>query len=281
MDLPPGLRLSIESQPSATDIDKIGNALDAYNRQYFGETGYSRMGLFVRDEGGEILAGLVGSTYAGWLFVADLWVHADLRRRGIGTQLLELAESRAVELGCHSAMLDTFSFQGPAFYPRFGYRVYGALDYPPNHRRYFLWKSLQSAAASHGVRLLPVSVKAVLFEADRVVLLENERREWELPGGRLEPGEDPPACLMREVAEELGVDVTVDKIIDSWVYEVLPGREVLIVTYGVRRADQREMRVSDEHRRFGLFSLGELEQLPIAEGYRRAVREWAAQCGIG
>ncbi len=281
MDLPAGLRLSIETQPSTADIDKIGNALDAYNRQFLGETGYSRMGLFVRNEGGEILAGLAGSTYAGWLFVADLWVHADLRRRGIGTHLLDLAERRAVDLGCHSAMLDTFSFQGPAFYPRFGYRLYGALDYPPRHRRYFLWKPLRSAASSNLVKLFPVSVKAVLFEASRVVLLENEREQWELPGGRLEPGEDPATCLVREVAEELGVTVIVEQILDSWVYEVLPGREVLIVTYGVRRVDQREMRVSDEHRRLGLFALDELQQLPMAEGYRRSVRGWAAQCGIG
>lgn len=36
----------------------------------------------------------------------------------------------------------------------------------------------------------PVSVKAVLVDpAQRVVLLENERGEWELPGGKLEGGE--------------------------------------------------------------------------------------------
>ena len=50
----------------------------------------------------------------------------------------------------------------------------------------------------------PVSIKGVLVEAGRVVLLENERDEWELPGGRLEPGEAPETCLVREFAEELG-----------------------------------------------------------------------------
>lgn len=280
MDLPAGLRLSVEDRPSAADIDKIGNALDSYNRQFLGDTAYSRMGLFVRNGGGEIMAGLVGTTYAGWLFVADLWVHADFRRRGIGTQLLAAAERRAAKLGCHSAMLDTFSFQGPAFYPRFGYQLYGALDYPPNHRRFFLWKPLKPAAASNLVKLFPVSVKAVLFEAERVVLLENERRQWELPGGRLETGENPVSCLVREVAEELGAEVAVEAILDSWVCEVLPGREVLIVTYGVRRLDRREMRVSGEHQRIGLFGLGELSGLPMAEGYRASIRSWAAQCGI-
>jgi 8-oxo-dGTP pyrophosphatase MutT (NUDIX family)/GNAT superfamily N-acetyltransferase len=281
VELPAGLRLSIEDQPSAADINSVGMALDAYNRAFLGDTGYTRMGLFVRSDAGEIRAGLVGSTYAGWLFVADLWVHADLRRRGIGSQLLALAERRANELGCHSAMLDTFSFQAPTFYPRFGYRLYGALDYPPRHRRYFLWKPLKPEGAGSFDKLFPVSVKGVLFEADRVVLLENERRQWELPGGRLETGEEPTACLMREVAEELGIVVAVETILDSWVYEVLAGREVLIVTYGVQRTDWRPMRVSGEHQRIGLFTLEELGGLPIAEGYRRSIRAWAVQSGTG
>ena len=38
---------------------------------------------------------------------------------------------------------------------------------------------------------LPASINGVLVEAGRVVLLENERDEWELSGGRLEPDEAP------------------------------------------------------------------------------------------
>jgi 8-oxo-dGTP pyrophosphatase MutT (NUDIX family) len=48
----------------------------------------------------------------------------------------------------------------------------------------------------------PVSIKGVLVEAGRVVLLENDRDEWELPGGRLEPGEPPETCLVREFAKK-------------------------------------------------------------------------------
>lgn len=282
MDLPAGLRLCIEDEPAVADIDSIGMALDHYNREHLGDTRYSRCGVFVRNAQGEIMAGLVGSTYAGWLFVAMLWVHAELRRQGIGSALLAVAERRAIARGCHSAMLDTFSFQGPAFYPRFGYRLYGALDYPPSHRRYFFWKPLSAEAGSNLVKLFPVSVKGVLFEQNRAVLLENERGEWELPGGRLDPGENPPACLAREVAEELGIEVTIDTILDSWVYEVLPGRDVLIVTYGVRRSrDDDDLRVSNEHRRYKLFALDELNEFPLAEGYRRSIRAFAARCGIG
>lgn len=226
------------------------------------------------------MAGLVGVVYAGWLYVADLWVHADLRRRSIGTQLLALAERRAVALGCRFAMLDTFSFQGPEFYPRFGYQVYGVLDYPPRHQRLFLRKELEPAAASNFAPLFPVSVKGVLFEGGRVVLLENDRGEWELPGGRLEAGEDPATGLAREIAEELDAEVVVEAILDSWVYEIQPQREVLILTYGVRRSDRRPLRVSGEHRRFGLFAPHELDGLAMPEGYRRSIRTRAAQCDI-
>ncbi len=125
----------------------------------------------------------------------------------------------------------------------------------------------------------PVSVKGVLLEDDRVVLLLNERDEWELPGGRLERGEDPVACLEREFAEELGAEIVADGILDCWLYQVLPGKDVLIVTYGVRRVDRREFRVSREHRNFGVFTIGELPNLAMPEGYRRSIRVCAAQHG--
>jgi ADP-ribose pyrophosphatase YjhB (NUDIX family) len=135
--------------------------------------------------------------------------------------------------------------------------------------------SMLAAEEMHGMTF-PVSIKGVLIDGGRVVLLENERDEWELPGGRLELGEDPTTCLAREFAEELGIAVAVKSILDSWVYEVLPGRHVVIVTYGVVRADAAPLRHSDEHRRFGLFALPELAGLPMPEGYRRSIRAWAA-----
>jgi ribosomal protein S18 acetylase RimI-like enzyme len=84
----------------------------------------------------------ISSLYAGWLFVDNLWVHAAFRRRGIGHQLLLAAERRALAAGCHSAGLDTWSFQAPDFYRRLGYEVFGTLDYPPDHQRLFLKKCL-------------------------------------------------------------------------------------------------------------------------------------------
>lgn len=78
---------------------------------------------------------------------------------------------------------------------------------------------------------LPISIKGVVVDRGRVCLLRNERDEWELPGGKLDPGETPEQCLAREVTEELGIGVQVTNLLDAWVYSIRPGVEVFIVTY--------------------------------------------------
>ena len=142
MELPPGLRLSFEANPSWEDRELVDEGLGAYNAPFLANPGYSYFGVFVRDGGGGIQAGLIGHCYAGWLFIALLWVHEALRRKGIGGGLIAAAERHAVEFGCHSSWVDTFSFQGPDFYPRFGYREFARLDYPPGHERIFFRKPL-------------------------------------------------------------------------------------------------------------------------------------------
>lgn len=127
--------------------------------------------------------------------------------------------------------------------------------------------------------LWPVSVKGVLFVGRDVVLLKNERDEWELPGGRLEAGEEPGLCLIREISEELGIRVEIEDFLDCWRYPVRPDREVLIVTYGVKPLDIAELRLSHEHKALGRFALDRIAGLSMPEGYRRGIRLWAARLG--
>lgn len=135
-----------------------------------------------------------------------------------------------------------------------------------------------SVPAGHGPSDLraprfPVSIKGVVFVGGRVVLLRNERDEWELPGGKLEPGEAPAVCVRREILEELSIDVEVSEILDCWLYDIQGQVEVVIVTYGCEHLDG-EVTLSHEHKEVGLFTLEEVEDLRMPEGYRRSIRRW-------
>lgn len=121
-----------------------------------------------------------------------------------------------------------------------------------------------------------MSVKGVAVWQGQVLLLRNERSEWELPGGKLEPGEDPPACVVREIDEETGWQVSAGPLLDCWQYHIGPGQDVLIVTYGCHVDRGGPPVVSAEHNAAGLFSPAEIPGLPLPAGYQRSALDW---CG--
>ena len=101
------------------------------------------LGIAVRDAGGEMLGGLYGWTWAGWLEVRDLWLREDWRGRGLGRRLLEAAEREAIARGCQWSLLDTHTFQAPGFYRRLGYEEVDSIPcYPPGHARHYFRKRL-------------------------------------------------------------------------------------------------------------------------------------------
>jgi 8-oxo-dGTP pyrophosphatase MutT (NUDIX family) len=124
---------------------------------------------------------------------------------------------------------------------------------------------------------LPVSVKGVLIRQDRVLLLLNERGEWDLPGGRPDPGEDHRAALVREVREEAGLVVEVGAALAEHLFEVLPGRFVRILPFVCRLASTGDVVLSHEHletRWLPLAELGEhIDGHPLPVGYLGAIRQ--------
>ena len=65
---------------------------------------------------------------------------------------------------------------------------------------------------SSGFRLLIVAACALIDADGRVLISKRPEGKalaglWEFPGGKLEPGESPESCLVRELREELGISV--------------------------------------------------------------------------
>ncbi|HBE88576.1 MAG TPA: 8-oxo-dGTP diphosphatase MutT [Elusimicrobia bacterium] len=68
-------------------------------------------------------------------------------------------------------------------------------------------------------------VTAAVIEKDGRVLIAQRKSgdalagKWEFPGGKLEPGETPEACLRRELKEEFGVETEIGDFICSSEFE--------------------------------------------------------------
>lgn len=51
-------------------------------------------------------------------------------------------------------------------------------------------------------------------ESGEILLCElTYKREWDLPGGVVDPSESPAQCVVREISEELGLTVTVERLL--------------------------------------------------------------------
>ena len=122
---------------------EIGDLIRDYNRSKREEAESEPLNLYVEDEKGNLMAGLVAETFGNWLEIEYLFVKEELRGQGIGSKLLERAENEAKNRNCRFAFVNTYQFQAPDFYLSHGYKeVFALQDYPYTGQRYYYQKDL-------------------------------------------------------------------------------------------------------------------------------------------
>jgi len=90
-------------------------------------------------------------------------------------------------------------------------------------------------------KLLLVVAVAMIDDAGRVLVQQRPEGKpmaglWEFPGGKVEPGELPEAALIREISEELGVELALDSLTPAiFASEGLGARHLLLLVYLARK----------------------------------------------
>lgn len=125
---------------------------------------------------------------------------------------------------------------------------------------------------------IPISIKGIVFDNKKVWLRKNERNEWELPGGKIDPGEQPTNTAIRELNEELGFTVEVNDIISSDIYTIQKSSheayDVLIITYLCKLLSKSgifEEIGEAGHAEFKSFSIQEVKSLNMPNFYKKSI----------
>ena len=121
----------------------VRNKLIEFNSQHVPDGRYEEWNLCIKNDRDNVIAGLNSAICWNWMEIDILWVHGDYRRQGYGKRLLEEAERAARTKSCAFIKLNTFSFQAPGFYEKYGYHVMATIeDAPQGNKHYYLLKEL-------------------------------------------------------------------------------------------------------------------------------------------
>ena len=143
MDTNPDLQIVEIDQPDQIPWGVIGGGISEYNNQQAGADNAQRICFVLQSPDGEAVGGVTGVVYWDWFSLDLMLIQEEYRGRGYGRQLLTLAEEEARKRGATKVHLDTFSFQAPGFYEKYGYEAFGQLDdFPAGHQRIYMRKAL-------------------------------------------------------------------------------------------------------------------------------------------
>lgn len=138
------LIIEIPNEDEADYIDDMIMEHNKLSKPFEQEEAFIKINRCIKDSKGNVIGGILAYSVM-WhiLYIDTLWVNEEFRGEGYGSILLKEVEAEAKKIGCHIVHLDTFDFQGPDFYKKNGYEVFGVLeDSPKGHTEYFFTKKL-------------------------------------------------------------------------------------------------------------------------------------------
>lgn len=141
------MNIEVTSTPSKENLKTISQGIQSFNQQHMPDEVVfeedAKFAVFAKDATGKIQGGIRATAFWNYCFIELLWLCADTRGSGIGTQLMAAAEKYAMEKGFKYMRTETLGFQARPFYEKLGYKVFGELpDHPIGHTTYCLVKEL-------------------------------------------------------------------------------------------------------------------------------------------
>lgn len=114
-----------------------------------------------------------------------------------------------------------------------------------------------------------IDVSAAILENSKGQVLIAKRKQgkklagyWEFPGGKVEEGESPGESLVRELKEEMNLDIEVREFVGESIYRYAEGLIRLIAFKGKIVGGEVDLKDHDEYAWKHLYELGNVELAP-------------------
>lgn len=130
-------------------------------------------------------------------------------------------------------------------------------------------------------KIYPVVVAAIMDDQNRFLLTKrkspkNEWNKWQFPGGELEFGELIEEALKREIKEELGVEIEVEKFIPK-IFEIRRKEDnfhgLFFVYLSHLKNPISQIVLDDEASEYGWFSIDQIKELDGLVGLKEITEE--------
>jgi GNAT superfamily N-acetyltransferase len=115
--------------PDTAARDALYDLLGADNTRKSGLADRGSFAILIKAEpDGQAVGGLWGADDCGWAFIDLLYIPDHLQGQGLGTRLVEEAESIARRQGLMGIWTNTYDFQAGGFYAKLGFVEFGRLE---------------------------------------------------------------------------------------------------------------------------------------------------------
>lgn len=127
-------------------------------------------------------------------------------------------------------------------------------------------------------KIQQITVKGLFEKNGNILLVKDVKGIWELPGGRINHGEEPKEALERELNEELGWSkVDIKNIIDAWSFSsrVNDAHYHFIVLIYACASNEEKIKKNDEYVKYQWIPISEVENLNMQKGYKDTLRKFS------
>ena len=193
--------------------------------------------------------------------IEDIYVEVEGRAIGVGEAMMGAALEWFVAEGCKG--VDAYALPGD------------------RHTKNFFEESGFGPPARDAPPLRPmtrpeVCVGAIAVDDDRLLMIRRGHGpaagEWSVPGGRVEAGETLAEAVVRELAEETGLEGVCDDFV-GWVERIGDDHHFVILDFGVTILEPEPVKAGDDAAEAAWVPLDQVVELRLVEGLAEFLHE--------